>query len=169
MAVNFTVVTSFTDSLFDNLYADCSADLDAGSYPWHLFPAITTEAQKKQHLKDTFNSAPFMFTVDEDGHYLMLNAGKITNGVFHWYLGLIGQDINGSKSWLYGSDYQAARNAFWPSQNITEWQVETMGSGTAMHDHIISARNANTIPGTFTSTDVVHDVVNSETYLEFVV
>lgn len=150
--INFTVVTSFTDNIFDSLYADCSADMNAGSYPWHLFLA-STEAEKKAHLKSSFNDATFMFTVDEDGHYLMLNAGTITNGVFDWYLGLIGRDTNGSKAWLYRSDYQAARNAFWPAQNITEWRVETMGSGTAMHDHMIAARNANTIPGTFASVE----------------
>ena len=165
--INFTVVTSFTDAMFDALYADCSADMDAGSYPWHLFDA-TTEAEKKAHLKASFNDAPFMFTVDEDGHYLMLNAGTVTNGVFDWYLGLIGQDADGSKAWLYRSDYQAARNAFWPAQNITEWRVETMGSGTAMHDHMIAARNADTIPGTFTS--VNEDlVVVTQTELRFVV
>lgn len=163
--INFTVVTSFTDAMFDALYADCSADMDAGSYPWHLFNA-STEAEKKAHLKAAFNDAPFMFTVDEDGHYLMLNAGTVTNGVFEWYLGLIGQDTNGSKAWLYRSDYQAARNAFWPAQNITEWRVETMGSGTAMHDHIISARNANTITDTFTS--VTEDLaVVTQTELRF--
>ena len=165
--INFTVVTSFTDAMFDALYADCSADMDAGSYPWHLF-SITTEADKKAHLKAAFNDAPFMFTVDEDGHYLMLNGGTVTNGVLEWYLGLIGQDINGSKAWLYRSDYQEARNAFWPSQNITEWRVETMGAGTAMHDHMISARTANTIPGTFSS--VAEDqVVVHPTELRFVV
>ena len=165
--INFTVVTSFTDAMFDALYADCSADMDAGSYPWHLFSA-STEAEKKAHLKASFNDAPFMFTVDEDGHYLMLNAGKVTNGVFEWYLGLIGQDADGSKSWLYRADYQAARNAFWPAQNITEWRVETMGSGTAMHDHMIAARNANTIPGTFTSVNEDLTVV-TQTELRFVV
>lgn len=165
--INFTVVTSFTDAMFDALYADCSADMDAGSYPWHLFSA-STEAEKKAHLKASFNDAPFMFTVDEDGHYLMLNAGIVTNGVFEWYLGLIGQDANGSKSWLYRSDYQAARNAFWPAQNITEWRVETMGSGTAMHDHMISAKNAGTIPGTFNSVDTDHVVV-TQTELQFAV
>ena len=165
--INFTVVTSYTNAMFDTLYADCSSDMDAGSYPWHLFP-VSTEAEKKQHLKDAFNNAPFMFTVDEDGHYLMLNAGTITNGVFHWYLGLIGYDTGNSKAWLYRADYQAARNAFWPAQNITEWRVETMGSGTAMHDHMISARGANTIPGTFSSVEEDH-VVLTQTELRFVV
>ena len=164
--INFTVVTSFTDAMFDALYADCSADMDAGSYPWHLFSA-STEAEKKSHLKASFNDAPFMFTVDEDGHYLMLNAGKVTNGVFEWYLGLIGQDADGSKAWLYRADYQAARNAFWPAQNITEWRVETMGPGTAMHDHMLSAKNAGTIPGSFSSVESDYVVV-SETELRFV-
>lgn len=166
--INFTVVTSFTDAMFDALYADCSADMDAGSYPWHLFVA-STEAEKKAHLKEAFNDAPFMFTVDEDGHYLMLNAGTITSGVFDWYLGLIGQDTGGSKGWLYRSDYQAARNAFWTSQSIIEWRVETVGAGTAMHDHMISAVNANTIPGTFSSVteELTPDINNTE--LRFVI
>ena len=165
--INFTVVTSYTDAMFDALYSGCSADLDAGSYPWYLF-SVSTEEEKKAHLKTAFNEASFMFTVDEDGHYLMLNAGTVTNGIFKWYLGLIGPDINGSKAWLYRSDYQAARNAFWPTQNIIEWRVETMGSGTAMHDHMISARDANTIPGTFSSVEEDQGVI-TQTELRFVV
>ena len=165
--ITFTVTTSFTDAVFDALYADCIADMDAGSYPWHFF-SVSTEDEKKAHLKTTFSEAPFMFTVDEDGHYLMLAAGTITNGVFEWYLGLIGQDIAGSKSWLYRADYQAARNSFWSSQSISEWRVETMGSGTAMHDHMLSAREANTIPGTFSSIDTEEGPVN-QTELRFIV
>lgn len=144
--INFTVVTSFTDELFDNLYAACSAELDAGTYPWHLFPQVTTEDQKKAHLKAAFNAATFMFTVDEDGHYLMLNAGTVTNGVFSWYLGLIGPNTSGSKSWLYGDDYVNARNAFWPANSITNINIETVGSGTSVYDHLETAKQAGTIP-----------------------
>ena len=166
--INFTVVTSYTDAMFDALYSGCSADLDAGSYPWHLFP-VSTEAEKKAHLKTAFNEASFMFTVDEDGHYLMLNAGAVTNGIFKWYLGLIGPDTNGSKAWLYRADYQAARNAFWPAQNINEWHVETMGPGTPMYDHMIAAKDAGTIPGTFSSEIIEHEAAPDETEVRFAV
>lgn len=164
----FSVVTSFTDDIFDTLYAGCSEDLSAGSYPWHLYTSVTTDEQKKEHLKDSFNRAPFMFTVYEDDHPLMLNAGTISDGVFKWYLGLIGPDASGSKAWLYRNDYSQARNSFWPTQGITAWHVETLGSGTAMHDHIVKARNVGTIPGEFTSKDTDH-LVTKETELRFTV
>ena len=146
--ITFNVVTTYSDSLFDTLYNACSADMDAGSYPWHIFPQITTVEQKKAHLQAGFDAAPFMFTVDEDGHYLMLNAGSVTNGVFSWYLGLIGPNTSGSKSWLYGDDYVNARNAFWPANSITNINIETAGGGTALYDHLESAKQAGTIPFT---------------------
>ena len=165
--ITFTVVTNYANDLFDVLYADCIADMNAGSYPWHLFP-VSTEDEKKAHLKAAFDKAPFMFTVDENGHPLMLAAGTITNGVFEWYLGLIGNDSTNSKSWLYRADYQAARNSFWSSQSILEWRVETMGAGTAMHDHMLSAIDANTIPGTFSSIYTDKGLA-SQTELRFIV
>ena len=161
----FTVVTSFTDALFDALYADCSADMDAGSYPWHLFSA-STDDEKRAHLKAAFNGAPFMFTVYEDDQPLMLNAGEVTNGTFKWYLGLIGFDTSGSKSWLYRDDYTQARNAFWPAQGITAWHIETMGSGTSMHDHVVSAVAAGKITDSLNSV-VTEDPHYSQTELRF--
>jgi hypothetical protein len=163
--INFTVITSFTDELFEFLYDGCSEEMDAGSYPWHLFP-VTTREEKIQHLKTAFNAAPFKFTVDEDGHFLMLNAGVITDGVFTWRLGLIGPDLTGSKSWLYRDDYSTARNNFWPANNITAFRIETLGKGTSMHDHVISIKTQKNPPGVFSSVEEDFGVIK-ETFLEF--
>ena len=155
----FNVVTSFTDDVFNTLYEGSSAHLDSGTYPWRLNPHITTEEQKKQHLKALFNQAPIMFTVYEDEQPLMLSAGKITDGVFKWYLALLGPDINGSKSWLYRDDYLQALSSFWSTQNITAWYAETLGPGTSVHDYLINARNAGMIPGTFTTEDTDYGLI----------
>lgn len=148
--IKYEVITSIDDAVFERLYNECKVDMDAGSYPWHLFPRVSTDEQKIAHLKASFLSTAestggLLFRVVEDGRDLMINAGTLTNASLFWFLGLIGNDASGSKSYLYRSDYIQARDAFWVSQGISSWRVETMGAGTAMYDHLINAINANTI------------------------
>lgn len=148
--IKYEVITSIDDTVFERLYNECKTDMNAGSYPWHLFPSVTTDEEKITHLKTSFLAAAeaeggMLFRVVEDDRDLMINAGTVTGTSLFWFLGLIGRDANGSKSYLYRSDYVQARDDFWVQQGISSWKIETMGAGTAMYNHLISVINANTI------------------------
>ena len=53
--ITFSTVTSIDDAEFDDLFAASLADLDAGSYPWHLFPQIANVADKKAHMRAAYD------------------------------------------------------------------------------------------------------------------
>ena len=161
--ITFETVTSIDDTEFQSLFDDSVADLDAGAYPWSLFPNVTTNTQKRDHLRATFNDLltnGIVWRVYDDDGVLMLNAGKKSGSSITWLVGLVGQDANGSKSYLYSSDYTTARNAYWTSISITGWTLETAGENTPVHNHIKSRETANAIGTVSTATRNLSDFIN---------
>lgn len=164
----FEIIETIDDVAFDRLFDESLAAMDAGSYPWGLQYDVSTYDQKKAHVRSVFDrtlSDGLVFHVVEDGYTLMLNGGTVSNGVLSWYIGLIGANQSGSKSYLYNAEYKAARDAFWPSVGITDWKVETMGQGTAMHDHIVNAVQVGAITDVFSAETI--DSIVTVTNLKF--
>lgn len=146
--IKYEVITSIDDTVFNKLFGHSIEAMDAGSYPWHLFPGVVTYEQKAAHIRAAFDKTlqdGVVFHVVQDGHVLMLNGGKLDGTRLKWFLGLIGPDINGSKAYLYAPEYQAARDQFWVDEGITHWDIETMGAGTPMYDHVKNAHTAGTV------------------------
>lgn len=138
----FERITEIDEAVFNRLFDDSLPAMDAGSYKWDLFPHITTEQQKRDHIRDNFISIPsqpngILFQVKQDDRVLQYNCGTLKDGHLVWILGLIGKDINGSKSFMYAEDYHDAEALFWTQNNITSWEMQTAGEGTSMHDHVI--------------------------------
>ena len=164
----FEIIETIDDAAFDRLFDESLAAMDAGSYPWGLHHGVSTYDEKKAHVRSVFDKTlkdGIVFHVIENDYTLMLNGGTVSNGILSWYIGLIGANQSGSKSYLYNAEYKAARDAFWPSAGITDWRVETMGQGTAMHDHIVSAVQAGAITDAFSSESI--DSVVTITNLNF--
>ena len=86
--ITFSTVTSIDDAEFDDLFAASLADLDAGSYPWHLFPQIANVADKKAHMKPhtTATRRRVVWRVADSDGVLLLNAGEQTGDTLRWYL-----------------------------------------------------------------------------------
>lgn len=138
----FERITEIDEVVFNRLFDDSLPAMNAGSYKWDLFPTITTEQQKRDHIRDNFISIPnqsngILFQVRQDDRVLQYNCGTLENGHLIWILGLVGRDINGSKSFMYADDYHDAEALFWTENNITSWEMQTAGEGTSMHNHIM--------------------------------
>lgn len=146
--IKYEVITQIDDNVFARLFGESIDAMNAGSYPWHLYTNVDTYEDKMAHIRKAFDNTlqnGFVFQVVEDDHVMMLNGGSIEGTKLNWFIGLIGANSAGSKSYLYDPEYQAARDQFWIDQNITNWEVETAGSGTAMYDHLQRAVEAGTI------------------------
>ena len=151
--ITFSTVTSIDDAEFDDLFAASLADLDAGSYPWHLFPQIATVADKKAHMRAAYDRLledGIVWRVADSDGVLLLNAGEQTGDTLRWVLGLVKPDVSGSKSYFYSEDYRNARDAYWSQIGITGWTLETAGANTPVHTHLVSRQAANAIGGTLT-------------------
>lgn len=146
--ITFSTVTSIDDTEFDDLFAASLSDLDAGSYPWHLFPQIVTVEDKKAHMRAAYDRLlddGIVWRVADSDGVLLLNAGEQTGNTISWVLGLVKPDASGSKSYLYSEDYRNARDAYWSQIGITSWTLETAGANTPVHTHLLNRQSANAI------------------------
>ena len=154
--ITFETVTNIDDTEFQSLFDDSVAYLDAGAYPWSLFPNVTTNTQKRDHLRAAFNDLltnGIVWRVYDDDGVLLLNAGIKTGNTLSWLLGLVKADANGSKAYLYGDDYRNARDAYWTNIGITSWTLETAGENTPIHNHLKSRVTANKLGKSLTANE----------------
>ena len=161
--ITFATVTSINDDEFDDLFAASLPSLNAGSYPWHLYGDVTTDAEKKAHIRSGFDrmlTEGFLWRVSDDDGVLLLNAGVKTGTTAKWVLGLVKPDANNSKAYLYGEDYRNARDAYWTEIGITSWTLELAGANTPVHTHALNRQQADAIGKTLTeSTEEVAPVL----------
>lgn len=150
--ITFSTVTSIDDTEFDALFWASLPELDAGSYPWHLYGTLT-DLEKKDHIRAGFSNVlddGFVWRVSDDDGVLMLNAGLQDGTTAKWVMGLVKPNAAGSKAYLYSEDYRNARNAYWAEIGITSWTLETAGANTPVHSHLLSRQTANAIGTTLT-------------------
>ena len=161
--ITFATVTTIDNAEFDELFAASLPSLNAGSYPWHLYGNVTTDAQKKAHIRSGFNrmlTEGFLWRVSDDDGVLLLNAGVKTGTTAKWVLGLVKPDANNSKAYLYGEDYRNARDAYWAEIGITSWTLELAGANTPVHTHALNRQQADAIGKTLTeSTEEIAPVL----------
>ena len=140
----FEKINSMDEEVFNSLFDSSIAVMDSGSYNWQLFPNVVTQEDKRAHIRDcieTHINLPegILFQVREDDRILMYNCGILYGENRHlmWCLGLIGTDVNGSKSFMYSEEYHDAQAKFWTDYDIRSWEMQTAGAGTSLHEHII--------------------------------
>lgn len=148
--ITFEIISSIDEEVFNRLYDESLSAMEAGSFPFHAFPQAETADEKRALIREIFQNLfvdenKIALHVRQDDRVLMLSGGTLVDGHFHWTIGLMGTDVNGSKSWLYHPEYSAARDQFWVDNNISTFRIETMGPNTEMHDHIVNAKLANTV------------------------
>jgi hypothetical protein len=135
-------IESINEQDFNRLFDASLPSMDGGSYKWDLFPNVVTEEQKRNHIKTLFEhfinvEDGIVFQVRQDDKVLQYNAGTLANNHLTWSIGLIGRDVNGSKSFMYAEEYHDAEAQFWSDMNIQSWEMQTAGQGTTMHDHVM--------------------------------
>lgn len=150
----FETISSIDDAVFNQLFEDSAEDMDAGSYPWHLFPSVVTFDEKRGFIRAAYerllaDGVVWQVTIDELP--CVLGAGVQEGTIIRWLLGLLGPNTAGSKSYLYTQEYIDARNAFWDDLGITGWTLETAGPGTAIDLHFKNRQATNTVGATMTS------------------
>lgn len=166
----FETVTTINDNEFDDLFAASLPSLNAGSYPWYLYGDVNTDSEKKALIRSGFErmrTEGFLWRVADDDGVLLLNAGVKTGTSVNWVLGLVKSDANGSKAYLYSEDYRNARNAYWTEIGITSWTLETAGSNTPVHAHLLARQQADAIGVTLT--EATHEIAPNLTLMNLTV
>lgn len=148
--ITFEIINNIDEEVFNRLYDESLDAMNAGSFPFHAFPHVKTADERRALIREIFQNLlvdenKIALRVRQDDRVLMLSGGTLIDDHFNWTIGLMGTDINGSKSWLYHPEYSAARDQFWVDNDISIFTIETMGPNTGMHDHIVSAKTANTV------------------------
>jgi hypothetical protein len=157
MNYTFTNITSFTDAEFDHCWSTSEADMLAGSYPFHLYPQVTTTAEKKQFIKDAFtekcsDSNWIVWKIEDEDTIIMLNAGQVSGTNLAWEMSLIGQNNAGSKSWMYDQNMTTARNTWLASIGCTTMEMCTPNADSKIYNHCANKITNNKMNGTNTTT-----------------
>lgn len=126
---------------FSRLFAASLPAMDAGSYNWDLFSNLITNEQKENHIQTLFancleDPTGIVFQVRQDNRVLQYNCGTIVDNHLVWSLGLIGTDINGSKSYLYNDDYHTVEAGFFTIMGITSWEIQSFSKDSSMLQHV---------------------------------
>lgn len=134
-------LNSLNVATFNRLFDECIDAMNAGSYPFHLFPELVTNEQKRQHILESFTNTlavdnTILWQVREDDRVLMYNVGHIEGTLLRWVLSVIGTNSAGSKSYFYSDDYFGPANEFYSSLGIETISIETTGKG-GVQDHLI--------------------------------
>lgn len=149
MAISFDLITEINDTDFNRMFDDCIDNLNSGSYPWEDTPVadgdneakrVYLKAQYQSHL-DSAGAGGVLFVCSEDGYALTLSAGIVTGTHFLGTMLLVGRNSAGSKSYMYSTEYHAAREAFWDQVNYVTWDFQTQGAGTGFFDHVTTVYN----------------------------
>lgn len=157
-------IESINEEDFNRLFDASLPSMDAGSYKWDLFPDINTEEEKRAHIKSSFESFlndpnGIVFQVRQDDRVLQYNGGTLIDNHLLWMMGLIGTNVNGSKSFMYAEEYHDAEAQFWSDMNIQSWEMQTTGSNTPMHDHVVKIFDKYDKLGPIEESNTVIDVL----------
>lgn len=151
---------------FSRLFTASLPAMDAGSYRWDMFPSITTNEQKENHIKTLFENCledptGIVFQVRQDDRALQYNCGTLIDNHLVWSLGLMGTDINGSKSYLYNDDYHTAEATFFSVMNITSWEIQVSSRDSSILKHTTKIFDIYDKVGPIEETDtVISDEIN---------
>ena len=109
--ITATKITSLSDIDFDVLFDATLPILDAEDHYW---PAnVTSYEAKKAHIVSMFNfinsmPIPSSFTVDVDGTTVAVIFGCINEGQHNIFVGLLREDANGSRGYVYAPGWAQA-------------------------------------------------------------
>jgi len=125
---------------FSRIFATSLPAMDAGSYRWDLFTDVITNEQKEKHIQTLFENCledptGIVFQTRQDDRVLQYNCGTLVDNHLVWNIGLIGTDINGSKSYLYNDDYHTVEAAFFSTMNIKSWKMFTFSADSPILKH----------------------------------
>lgn len=155
--ITVQTATSINDAEFDRVYEDSVDSMTNGSYPWGAYPHISTEEEKKAHIRN-------LYDFERDGNLIIeVREGSLLIGLLlgQWHgqelkmtTVLLSPDASGSKSWLYSDETQEVRNAYWQTLGITGWTGRTTGEQSPMYQHVRRRIAANAIKASATEQTV---------------
>lgn len=140
--MEYVLINSVDIGIFTKLYNECKDSFESGTYAWHLQPEMTEE-QKLMHIYNccvNILSAPnsLGWVLYKDSVPILMALGEKQDTTFVYKMGIVGKDINGSKSWLYSPENKTAREAFWVENNILEYVVPVYNTNDSIKNHINS-------------------------------
>jgi hypothetical protein len=145
-------IETFGNSEFDHLFSCSLPYMDEGTFSWNFYNNPTTDAEKKEALRDRFqkdlemaNEYPEICRIKcvlykKDGVAIHLSLGAINSrddNYVTWGISLFGPDGNGSKSWLYDLEYlKAVRDHFVNTYGVKGYKINAMNTGSLREYHL---------------------------------
>ena len=162
MAFTVEFITELDDTIFNRLFDDSIDDMNNGTYPWSDTPVASGDNEaKRTYIKTQLQTFLDMedgviIQVSQNDYPVMYIVGTLNSRDFIGCMALMGRNEANSKSWLYDHDYHTAYHLFQDAEFDT-LEYQTLGSGTALHDHIVNEYHAtvNNQPDWYQSTGAV--------------
>jgi len=129
MIHTITLANDFTDEEFNFIWEQAKPNVQA-NYPFDLL-GLTDEEDQRLHLLEKYREAPLVWKATVDGRLVALHAGEKQGNRIKWYLAMLGYDANGERRWTEPGPHSGkARDAFWESQGVSGWIIETYKGGS---------------------------------------
>lgn len=111
MIITASKITNLSDINFDAFFEASLPMLDAEENYWPI--GITSYDDKKNYIIMMFNCTnsmpnPCFFKMDADGRTVTVSFGFINNGQHHILVGLLRDDANGSRNYIYDAGWAQA-------------------------------------------------------------
>lgn len=132
--ITFNTTTVIDDAEFDRNFEYSIAHMNNGTYPWEAYLQVTTNEEKKQHLRNMYDPTSdqnLVIEVRKDSVLVLLFLGQWHGDELVISAGLTYPDASGSMAWSYSEEYAAARDAYWDSIGINGWTQRTSGNHSA--------------------------------------
>jgi len=130
-------ITNIDEDVFNNLYNHSIDAMDSGTFPWDRHN-LTAPEEKRRYLLSLYNRILEMddglvWLFSDGDTPLLLCAGTKRGDDVRWQLGLVGPDSDGSKAYLYGTEFGEATDAYWDSIGIAGWTLVLAEDNDTVH------------------------------------
>ena len=142
-------VTQYTQEQLEALWSDCSTDVVGRTMPLHDVDYCKSEVFR------ILNDQPIKMAVADDNNkdVSYLTGYKTEDDRFYILSGLHGRDTDGSKAWLYSSDYWSTVRQWIVDNNMTAYSGEGI-KDEALYNHLLIVDELGLYPNaTYSVTD----------------
>lgn len=126
--ITFSRLEVINEQVFDRLWSQSKDILDSGTFPWHLWPDVQTNEQKKAHIRKSFDyflAKGIVWEVQNGGLTVMYCGGRFAGDLILWELAITGLSAMSERGWMYQPSYAIARDAFWDEVGVRGWVINT--------------------------------------------
>ena len=136
-----TLHNDFTDAEFNFIWNQAKPNVQI-NYPFDLLK-ITDEEEQRLHMLQKYREAPLVWKAEVDRRLVALHAGEKQGDRIKWTLAMLGYDANGERRWIEpGPHTGKARDAFWASQGVSGWIIETYSGGSGNIDEYFKGKSS---------------------------